>query len=221
MSITSLPSGDFSRCWRSERARSAARQHLGVGADQDAGDRALHLERTRVREQARDLLQALRVGQALLASVSRARTCAPAARHACDARGDGAQLAHVGQRPVAQVDLRDRDIVVVADSSARARCVRGPRRCPGRPARPNAPRCRAARRRVPAAAAPRSGSRPGGSSRRDRPRSGPGCRAPCDRRSCARTRPAPAPATASPGCAPAPSCASARDASSASRANSR
>ena len=82
-------------------------------------------------------------------------------------------------------------------------------RCPCRPMRPSASRCRAAQTVWPAAAAPGPALDPAGLRRPDRPRSCSGCRAPCGQRSGAKTRPAPARATASRACVPTPSSGSA------------
>ena len=153
----------------------------------------------------RDLLQALRIGQALPRQRFEGAHLGAGGRHARDARRDGAQFDHIGQRPVAQVGLRDHDILVArtrqrahgvfvgldaaqARQRGRMRHVAGARG--------------AHRRQLPRDA--RVG--PDGWCRRDRPRSCPGCRGPCDRRSCAGTPLAPARATASRGCAPTPSC---------------
>ncbi len=112
MSITSLPSGDFSRCWRSERARSARasilvseRIRMPAIARCTSSDRASG-------NRPRDLLQALRIGQALPRQRLEGAHLRAGGGHARDARRDGAQFADVGQRSVAQVDLGDRDILV-------------------------------------------------------------------------------------------------------------
>ncbi len=210
MSMTSLPSGDFSRCWRSKRASSGARQHLGVRADQDAGDRTLHLQRTRAREQVRNLLQALRIGQALPRERLERAHLRAGSRHARDARHHRAHLVHAVQRPVTQVGLRHRHVVVVWAGE----CPHGPLMCRGiaqaRQHRSVGHAVRACHGGGLQLARERRLSASGASSTRDRPRACRCGRSPCGAPAFGRIRSAPARASTNPArepirtCGPAP-----------------
>ena len=153
MSITSLPSGDFSRCWRSERA-SSARASIWVSERirMPAMARCTSSERARGNRRG-DLLQALRIGQALPRqrlerahlraggrSCARCPTPPRAPRSRRPAAGDAG-------RPAPSPRRRR------VGWSVRARSARVPRRSPRHASTQRAPRCQAAPARRPATGA--------------------------------------------------------------------
>ena len=90
-----------------------ARDHLIVGAEQDACDRQLNAARSRLREQAGQIFQALAVGDPLARQRVQRTGLRFRVGHSRHPRGDGAKLVRIGDRPMAQIHLRDVHIVIV------------------------------------------------------------------------------------------------------------
>ena len=161
---------------RAACARAPGWRSTRVGADQDAGDRGLDGPRPASGNRARQRVQALAIGQVVLAPAPRARAPAPRTPFMRgDGRGDRAQLGDVGDRPVAQVDLRDPHVGVrradqrlqrarMALGAAQAGEHRGVRDVVGR-RRPTAAAGRARRRGRGPCSARRRGRRPAGDRR--------------------------------------------------------
>ena len=94
-------------------------ERLIVGADQDPSDGPLDVDRLCNREESRQLVQTLAIGQ-FMARERVERPCLSVRiAHACDSMGDTAQFVHVCNRPVPQVDLCDLYVIVVRAQTER------------------------------------------------------------------------------------------------------
>src|SRR5260221_5197791 len=85
-----------------------------AGADEDLGDRALNRERSRAREQSRELVEDVAVGDAMAGERLEGARLRPRAARTRDLERDRAQLRRVGDRPVAQIGLHDLHLALVA-----------------------------------------------------------------------------------------------------------
>ena len=90
-----------------------ARDHLIVGAEQDARNRQLNAARPGLREQARQIFKALAVGDPLAGKRIQRAGLRFRVGHSRDARGDCAKLVRIGDRAMAQIHLRDVHVVVI------------------------------------------------------------------------------------------------------------
>ena len=129
----SSPSGDFRRYWLSTRTISGFGSSLIVGADEDRGDGPLHVDRLGNGEKARQLVQALAIAQPMARQRVERANLRRRSRHPRDPARDDAKLGDVGDRTVAEINLRDLHFGVVAVWSAPAERGRGLRRSPGTP----------------------------------------------------------------------------------------
>ena len=100
MSMMSVPSGDLRRFWLRTRTNSGLAIDLVVGADQHRRDRPLHVDRGGGGEEARELVQALAVAQAMPGERFESANLRARSGHARDAGRDETQLLDVGDRPV-------------------------------------------------------------------------------------------------------------------------
>ena len=113
MSIMSSPSGDLSRVVRSASASSGRGSDSVVGADEHAGNRALHMHGRGGRKQSHQRLQAPAIGERLARQRVQRADLGLRSVHPRDVGGDAAHVVGIGQRPVAQVDLRQPHVVLV------------------------------------------------------------------------------------------------------------
>ena len=198
--MMSSPRGDFSRDSLRTRTNSRPGQHLIVGANDHGGDRALNFDRLGGGKQADQFVETLAIAQAMARQRVEGADLRARSGHARDPARDDAKLVDVGDRSMAQINLRDRDLGVVAtgqrlqNASAALRasqaCQRGRMRHTGRLVTATA-----TGDSVPDPARdPRSTSRSG------RLRASLRNFAPAGHRPCAPARRAGPPATASPAC---------------------
>ena len=87
--------------------------HLIVGAEQNARNRQLNAARAGLREQARQVFQALAVSDPLARQRIQRAGLRFRVGHSRDARGDFAKLVRIGDRTMAQIHLRDVHIIVI------------------------------------------------------------------------------------------------------------